>query len=131
MLKSLLLFQFSFLAAACSPVVQTELKNELMTLGITQPAIATATGWQSTHLQPDQDAFVMVATGQVNEAQINSLFWLTWPQSHEAMTDLLGYPAQQDDHADYYTMPNGHGLTVYYNGGYAFGYSLGDSGGKP
>jgi hypothetical protein len=127
-LSLLLLLQFSFVSVACSPEGRALLSQDLNALGLTQPATATATGWQPEHQQPGQEAFVMAAGGQVNEQQINSLFWLTWPQSHDAMVALLGRPSYRSDVADYYKMPNGHWLVILYQAGNAIGFSLGDSG---
>ena len=73
-------------------------------------------------------AYTMVGSQQLTEHQVLSVLYLSWPQSSQAMSSLLGAPEVRDNGADYYTMPNGNQLAIIYNSsGMATGYSLGDS----
>lgn len=91
-------------------------------------AVAQNTGFQkSTDAEPTE-AFNMVgSSGAVTSDQLAKLFYLSWPQSGEAMVDLLGQPAQRDQTRDFYRMPNGHWLVIYYDPTGAYGFSMGDS----
>ncbi|NEZ55344.1 hypothetical protein [Adonisia turfae] len=93
-------------------------------VAVSQPAGLVA------HSQgPSSEAFHMVgSSGQLTHQQTTTLLQLNWPQSHQAIEGALGHPHTRDTYADYYTLPNGHTATVYYSGGDATGYSLGDSG---
>lgn len=125
--SALLLLAFQIVAMGCSTEARELWADDLAEL-TDGAAIASKTGLQPQQSEPSVDAFEMVGSGDLTKQQLNSVFYLQWPQSHEAMAGLLGQPKYRDDGADYYTMPNGHSLTVYYAGGVATGYSLGDSG---
>ena len=91
---------------------------------------ATATG---TGLQPatnQRQSFVAFGHEQpLTEQQLTRLFYLSWPQSHDAIASLLGQPHQTNPGvAESYLMGNGHYATIHYQGGTATGYSLDDSG---
>ncbi|MEL7505281.1 MAG: hypothetical protein AAFN18_22765 [Cyanobacteria bacterium J06554_6] len=94
-----------------------------------EPAQADSSiGWAEEHSGPSAKAFTTTSTGQLSVQQLSSFLHLAWPQSSDALYDMLGNPRYTDPGvADYWTMPNGHDLTVYYKHGKATGYSLGDS----
>lgn len=99
--------------------------------GISNEAVAVSQeiGLVGADSGPSADAFTMVGSAdQLTVQQLNTVLHLGWPQSYQAIEGVLGRPHTRDTYADYYTMPNGHILTVYYSGGNATGYSLGDSG---
>lgn len=99
--------------------------------GISNEAVAVSqeVGLVAAGSGPSSDAFTMVgSTGQLTVQQLNTVLHLGWPQSYLAIEGALGQPHTRDTYADYYTMPNGHKLTIHYSGGTATGYSLGDSG---
>lgn len=78
--------------------------------------------------EPSSKAYTMVGSQQLTEHQVLSVLYLSWPQSYEAMSSLLGAPDARDNQADHYTMPNGNQLAILYSSsGMAIGYSLGDS----
>mgnify|MGYP001801995983 FL=1 len=100
--------------------------------GISNEAVAVSqeVGLVAAGPGPSSDAFTMVgSTGQLTARQLNTVLHLGWPQSYQAIESALGRPYTRDTYADYYTVPNGHRLTIHYSGGNATGYSLGDSGG--
>ncbi len=99
--------------------------------GISNEAVAVSqeVGLVAAGSGPSSDAFAMVgSTGQLTAHRLTTVLHLGWPQSYQAIEGALGLPHTCDTYADYYTMPNGHTLTIHYSGGSATGYSLGDSG---
>ena len=124
----ILLLACQVVAIGCSTESHQLWADDLAELTQEQVAIASKTGLQPQQGKPSADAFVMAGNGNVTKQQLTSVLYLQWPQSYGAMFNLLGSPAKRDDWADYYVMPNGHSLTVYYANGVATGYSLGDSG---
>lgn len=44
--------------------------------------------------------------GGITDEQINQLNHLIWPQSYDAIKNLVGYPAYRDGQLDYYRNPN-------------------------
>lgn len=112
--------------ASCGPQISDVIEgisNEAVTVSQEVGLVAAGSG-------PSSDAFTMVgSTGQLTAGQLTTVLHLGWPQSYQAIESALGRPYTRDTYADYYTMPNGHGLTIHYSGGNATGYSLGDSGG--
>ena len=115
--------------SSCTDVI-TDVINDI-TNAFTSEAIAVGqqTGLVAHSQGPVPDAFHMVGSaGQLSTAQTTTLLHLSWPQSHQAIESALGYPHTRATYADYYTLPNGHTATIYYSGGNATGYSLGDSG---
>ncbi|MEM9906131.1 MAG: hypothetical protein AAF921_14025 [Cyanobacteria bacterium P01_D01_bin.44] len=133
-----LLILAQLLALGCSELGKQQLADDLAELtrgevavSVAMPkAIASKVGFQAEHSQPTDEAFVMAGDGQLNAQQVKTVVvHLAWPQSYEAIYGKLGNPARRDDQADYYVMPNGHQMTIYYDAqGIATGYSLGDSG---
>lgn len=51
--------------------------------------------------------------------------YLAWPQSYEAMVDLLGYPDARDESADWYKFSH-QWVIVHYSGATATGYEWRD-----
>lgn len=73
------------------------------------------------------DGFSMVGSKTLTEEQISRLLYLQWPQSAEAIEDLLGYPNVRETNADYYVMPNGKSLTIFFSEGKAVQFAIGES----
>ncbi|MEO1351313.1 MAG: hypothetical protein AAFW84_21305 [Cyanobacteria bacterium J06635_15] len=133
---ALLMLGLQLLAVGCSPEARelwaddlAEMTGGQVAVSAAMPkAVASKTGLQAQQGQTKAEAFTMAGGSALTDHQLLSVLYLQWPQSHEAIAGLLGTPGYRDDQADYFTMPNGHTLTVYYAGGEAIGYTLGDSG---
>lgn len=54
--------------------------------------------------------------------QAASVPYLQWPQSYEAMIDLLGYPDARDEQSDFYNLPSGGHIRIDYSGPIAVSY---------
>ncbi|NJM57153.1 MAG: hypothetical protein HC857_06570 [Synechococcales cyanobacterium RU_4_20] len=55
--------------------------------------------------------------------QAASVPFLQWPQSYEAMINLLGYPDARDEQSDFYTLSDGRGhIRINYSGPVAVSY---------
>ncbi|NEP19300.1 MAG: hypothetical protein F6J97_20795 [Leptolyngbya sp. SIO4C1] len=92
-------------------------------------AVASKTGLDVTQkATPSASAQPYGLDGSLSKEDVIALVHLSWPQSYEAVSGRLGFPAYRDETADYYQLPNGHWTAIYYTGATATGYSLSDSG---
>lgn len=93
---------------------------------------AEATGSLGLNLQADyprRDTQYSYEPGQpdgLTASQLNSLFFLAFPQSDAAMRDLLGGPTAIYDNVYYWPIAGGNSeLAVFYVNGFAHSYTLG------
>ena len=64
------------------------------------------------------------SNGVVSDALVLEVAWLAWPQTRQAMTNLIGYPMHFSTYADYYQAPGGQWLVIHYSGPQAVGFSM-------
>jgi hypothetical protein len=64
--------------------------------------------------------------GLIEPSELDSVRYLAWPQSYEAVVGRLGYPSYRSETADWYLRPGGMGkLRIDYDrDGSAIGYQL-------
>jgi hypothetical protein len=93
---------------------------DLQTLLGGEPAIAL-----TTFTAPPPSAQPYGVEGTLTEQELNVLFHLQFPQSYDAVSSRLGFPAKRDAAADYYQIEGTtHWIAVWYNGAIATGYGI-------
>lgn len=132
-----LLMGVQLLAMGCSPEAKELWADDLAQ--VTRGKVALASGQSSTiasktgldltqKATPPANAQPYALDGVLSKDDVTALFHLSWPQSYEAISGRLGFPAYRDETADYYQLPNGHWAAIYYTDTTATGYGLSDSG---
>ena len=71
------------------------------------------------------DGYLATSAGTISDEQMAKLWnHIAFPQSHGALTNLLGHPVAYSGSYEYYRY-NGSEVAVYYDGGTAFYFTVG------